>query len=92
MCREKRIVHRFSVGKPQGRRPLGKLGSICKNSCKMDLREIGWECVAWIYVAQYGNTEAVWNMVMNPHVPKDEELVYQLRNRSLLDKNCALWS
>jgi len=40
---EKRVAHRISVEKPQGRRPLGRLGSICKNSCKMDPREIGWE-------------------------------------------------
>jgi hypothetical protein len=73
---EKGVAHRVSVGKPQGRRPLGRLGSICKNSCKMDLREIGWECVAWIYVAQYGNTAAVWNTVTNLRVPKIGEFVY----------------
>lgn len=67
---EKRVAHRVSVGKPQGRRPLERLGSICKNSSKMDLRETGWECVAWIYMAQYGNTVVVWNTVMNPRVPK----------------------
>jgi hypothetical protein len=67
---EKRVAHRFSVGKPQGRRPLRRPDNICKTSCKMDLREIGWECVTWIYVAQYGNTAAVRNTVMNPRVPK----------------------
>jgi len=67
---EKRVAHRVSVGKLQGRRPPGRPDSICKNSCKMDLREIEWECVTWIYVAQYGNTAAVRNTVMNPHVPK----------------------
>jgi hypothetical protein len=50
---EKRVADKVSVGKHQGRRPLGRLGSTCKNRCKMDLREIGWECVR---VAAYGNS------------------------------------
>jgi hypothetical protein len=62
---EKRVTHKVSVGKHQGRRPLERLGSTCKNSCEMDLREIG--CVR---VAAYGNTAAIWNTVMNPRVPK----------------------
>lgn len=59
----------FQWGNLNGRRALGRLGRIWKNSCKMYLREIGWECVACIYVVQYGNTAAVWNTLMNPRVP-----------------------
>jgi hypothetical protein len=41
-----------------------------KDYIKMDLREIRWEVVAWINLAQYGNWwRALVNMVMNLRVP-----------------------
>jgi hypothetical protein len=33
---EKRIAYRLLVGKPEGKRPLGRPG------CRMDLGEVGW--------------------------------------------------
>jgi hypothetical protein len=39
---EKRNVCRVSVGKPKGKRPLGRPRHRWKNNIKMDCKEIGW--------------------------------------------------
>jgi hypothetical protein len=38
---EKRNAYRILVGKPEGKRPLGRLKCRWENEIKMDLREIG---------------------------------------------------
>jgi len=38
---ERRGVYRVLVGKPEGKRPPGTLRSICEDSIKMDLQEVG---------------------------------------------------
>jgi hypothetical protein len=40
------------VEKPEGKRPLGRPRHRCVDSIKMDLREIGWDGVDWIDIAQ----------------------------------------
>jgi hypothetical protein len=40
---EKRIAYRILVGKPEGKRPLGRPRCRWVNNIKMDLREIGWD-------------------------------------------------
>jgi hypothetical protein len=44
---EKRNAYRILVGKPEGKRLLGSIINI-----KMDLREIGWDGMDWIDLAQ----------------------------------------
>jgi hypothetical protein len=39
---EKRNAHRILVGKPEGKRPLGRSRRRSVNNIKMDRREIGW--------------------------------------------------
>jgi hypothetical protein len=39
-------------GKPEGKRPLGRPRSRWVDNIKMDLREIGWDGVDWIDMAQ----------------------------------------
>jgi hypothetical protein len=39
---ERRGVYRALVGKPEGRRPLGRLTRRWEDNIKMDLREVGW--------------------------------------------------
>jgi hypothetical protein len=39
---EKRNVYRLSVGKPEGRRPLGRPRRRWVDNIKMDLVEMGW--------------------------------------------------
>jgi hypothetical protein len=49
---EKSYAYRIMVGKPEGKRPLGRSGHRWVDNIKMDLREIEWDGVDWIDVAQ----------------------------------------
>jgi hypothetical protein len=49
---EKRNVHRLLVGKPEGKRPLGKSRRGWIDNIKMDLLELGVSVVDWIGLAQ----------------------------------------
>jgi hypothetical protein len=49
---EKRNAYRILVGKPEGKRPLGRPRRRGVDNIKMDLREIGWDDVDWIDLAQ----------------------------------------
>jgi hypothetical protein len=40
---EKRNAYRILVGKPEGKRPLGRPRHVWVENIKMDLREIGWD-------------------------------------------------
>jgi hypothetical protein len=48
---EKRNACRILVGKPEGRRSLGRQRSTWVDNIKMDLREIGSDGIYWIDVA-----------------------------------------
>jgi hypothetical protein len=49
---EKRNAYRIFVGKPEGKRPLGRLTRRWVDNIKMDLREIGWDGIDWIDLAE----------------------------------------
>jgi hypothetical protein len=49
---EDRRVYRVLVGKPEGKRPLGRPRRRWEDRIRMDLREIGWRSVEWIQLAQ----------------------------------------
>jgi hypothetical protein len=49
---EKRNAYRILVGKPEGNIPLRKPRRMWVNNIKMELREIGWDGVDWIDMAQ----------------------------------------
>jgi hypothetical protein len=67
---EKRNACRISVGKPEGKKPLGRPRRRREYSIKMDLREIGWGGMDWIYLVQDRDQwRALLNMVMNLRVP-----------------------
>jgi hypothetical protein len=62
--------YRILVGKPDGKRPLGRPRSRCVDNIKIDLREIGWDDIDWINLAQGMDLwRALVNMVMNLWVP-----------------------
>jgi hypothetical protein len=44
---EKRNAYRILVGKPEGKRPLGRSRHRWEDNNKMDLREIGWGGAVW---------------------------------------------
>jgi hypothetical protein len=57
------------VEKSEGKRLPGRPRVKCEDGIRMDLREIGWEDVEWIQLAQdRGQWRAVVNAVMNPRV------------------------
>jgi hypothetical protein len=67
---EKRNAYRILVRKPGGRRPLGRPRRRWVDNIKMDLREIGWDGVDWVYLAQFCDKwRALVNTVMNLRVP-----------------------
>jgi hypothetical protein len=48
---EKKNSYRILVGKPEGKRPLGRLRRRWVNYIKIDLREIGLDGIDWIDLA-----------------------------------------
>jgi hypothetical protein len=67
---EKRNMYRLLIGKPEGKRPLGRLRHRWINNIKMDLLEIGLSVVDWIGLAQDRyRWRALVNVVMNLRVP-----------------------
>jgi hypothetical protein len=44
---ETRDAYRILVGKPEGKRPLGRPRCRWVENIKMDLREIGWDGMDW---------------------------------------------
>jgi hypothetical protein len=66
---EKTNVYRISVGKPDGKRPLGRRRTRWVDNIKMDLSEIGWDGVDWIDLSQdREQRRALMNTVMNLRV------------------------
>ena len=66
---EGRGVHRFLVGRPEGKRPLGRPRRRWEDNIKMDLQEVGWSG-DWMELAQDRDRwRALVNMVMNFRVP-----------------------
>ena len=49
---ERRGVYRVMVGKPDGKRPLGRSRRRWEDNIKMDLLEVGWRVVDWIELGQ----------------------------------------
>jgi hypothetical protein len=66
---EKKNMYRLLVGKPEGKRPLGRLRHRLIDNIKMDLLEIGLSVVDWIDLAQDRyRWRALVNSVMNLRV------------------------
>jgi hypothetical protein len=64
---EKRNVYRLLVGKPEGKRPLGRPRHRWIDNIKMHLLETGLSVVDWIHLAQDRYMRrALVNPVMNP--------------------------
>ena len=62
-------MHRVLVGKPEGKRPLGRPRRRWEDNIKIDLREVGGGG-DWMELAQYWyRWRALVNMVMNLQVP-----------------------
>jgi hypothetical protein len=67
---EMRGVYRVLVGKPEGKRPIGRHRSRWDDDIKMYLQEVRCGGVDWIDLAHYRDRwRAVINAVMNLRVP-----------------------
>jgi hypothetical protein len=67
---EGRGAYRILVERPEGRRALGRPRRRWEENIKMDLRDVGWEGVHWIDMAQDRDRwRAVVSAVMNFRVP-----------------------
>jgi hypothetical protein len=65
-----RNAYGILVGKPDVKRPFGRRRCSWVDNIKIDLREIGWDVVDWIELAQDGDQwRALVNTVMNLRVP-----------------------
>jgi hypothetical protein len=58
----RRGVYRVLVGRPEGRRPLGRPRRGWENNIKMDLQEVGWGLMDWIDMAQ---DRYMWQVLVN---------------------------
>jgi hypothetical protein len=67
---EGRCIYRVLIGRPEGKRPLGRPKHRWKDNIKMDLWEIGIDGANWIQLAQ---DRVLWrafvNTVMNLRIP-----------------------
>jgi hypothetical protein len=67
---QKRNAYGILLGKPEGKRPLGRPRGSWEDNIRMDLREIGWGNMDWIGLAQDRDQwRALVNTVMNLQVP-----------------------
>ena len=68
---EGKVVHRVLVGKPEGKRPLGRPSHRWEDNIKMDLQEVGGSCGDWMELAQVRDRwPALVGTVRNLRVPK----------------------
>jgi hypothetical protein len=66
----KRNAYRILVEKPEGKRPLGRPRRRWMDNIKMDLREVGWDGMDWIDLAQDRDRwSALVNAIMKLRVP-----------------------
>jgi hypothetical protein len=69
---EVRCAYNILIGRPEGRRPLGRPRRRWEDNIKMDLREIGFGDVGWIHLTQDRDRwRALVNTVMNLRVPQN---------------------
>jgi len=67
---DRRGVYRVLVGKPEGKRPLGRPRYRWEDKIEVDLREVGCGGLEWIELAQdMDRWQALAYMVMNLQVP-----------------------
>jgi hypothetical protein len=67
---ENRGIYRVLVGKPEGKRQLGRHKHRWEDNIKMDLQLVGYGGVDWIKLAQ--DTDKWWalvNLAMNLQIP-----------------------
>jgi hypothetical protein len=89
---ETRNAYRILGGKPEGKRPLGRPRRRWVDNIKMDVREVVWDGMEWIELAQVRDQWRVLvNTVMNLRVPKNSgKFLSRCTNGSFLKKGAQL--
>ena len=65
-------TNRALMGKPEGKRPLGRLRHRWEDNIKMDLQKVGWGGMDWTDLAQDRDSwQALQHAVMNFWVPQN---------------------
>jgi hypothetical protein len=68
---EGRVVRRVLVGKPEGKKPMGRPRRRWEHNIKMDLQEVGGSCGYSMELAQHRDRwRALVSTVRNLRVPK----------------------
>ena len=68
---EGRGVHRVLIGKPEGKRPLGRPRRRWEDNIKMDVQEVGGCCGDWMELAHdMDRWRALVSTMRNLRVPK----------------------
>jgi hypothetical protein len=79
----KRNPYRILVGRPEGKRPLGRPRRRLVGNIKMDIRDIGWDGMDWVHLDQDRDQwRALVNTVMNLRVPQ---------NAGKFLSGCTIW-
>jgi len=69
---EERGVYRFLVGKPEGKRPLGRPRRRWVDNIRLDLQEVGYGYMDWIGLAQDRDRwRTLVSAIMNLRVPRN---------------------
>jgi hypothetical protein len=67
---ERKCLYRVLVGRPEGKRPLGRPMHRLKDNIKMDHREVGCRVMDWIDVVWYRDRwRAFANAIVNLRFP-----------------------
>jgi hypothetical protein len=57
------VVYKILVGKPEGKRPLGRSRRRWEDDIRMDFKEIRWEGIVWMHLAQ--DRDRPWPALLN---------------------------
>jgi hypothetical protein len=87
---ERKDVYRVLVGKPEGKRQLGRPKHRLENNIKMNFQEVGGGGVTWVTLAQ--NRECGCECGNHSGSVKCGEFLDWLRTCWLLKKDSAAWS
>jgi hypothetical protein len=69
---EKRTAYNILLGKPEGKRPIGRPRRRWVDNIKIDLGDIEWDAMDWIDLAQDRDKwRALVNTLMNIRVPEN---------------------
>jgi len=77
------------MGKPEGKRQLGRPMRLWEGNINMYLKERGWKGIEWIYLAQKSNKWRAHGSVPSGST-KCAEFLYRLRNCCFFNKDYAL--